>query len=146
MTIMKWSMGIWALVFVALIAVGVAVAHLSCLILGPQCYSVQMAPSVIIESAQQGTLLAPLANVLVSGLFVVMALYALSAAKLICTLPYLNAVIYLISALCIIRGLLPLQLWLRQPDRVSNAVLIVGILWLVTGVLMLLGYRWRQKA
>jgi len=60
---------------------------------------------------------------------------------LIDKLPLVNYAIYTIATLCIIRGLLPLQLWLRHPEKVSDTVLYVGIVWLVTGLLYLVGYR-----
>ncbi|PKI12878.1 hypothetical protein [Colwellia sp. 12G3] len=142
---MKPQIGIVFLVLATLIAMGTAAAHLSCIYLGPQCYAAQMAPAQIIESAINGTYLAPIGTLLVSGIFVVLGLYALSAAgftgKLINKLPLVNYAIYTIATLCIIRGMLPLQLWLRQPEKVSDVVFYVGIVWLFTGLLYLFGYR-----
>lgn len=134
------------LIVAALIVMGTAIAHLSCIVLGPQCYSLQMAPPSIIDSAQQGTLLAPLGTVLVSSVFVAFGLYALSAARIIRKLPLLNLAIYAISILFVIRGLLPTQLWLRHPERVSDAIVYVGCAWLATGLMYFLGYRNVQRS
>ncbi len=142
---MKRRIGILFLVLAALVAMGTAAAHLSCIYLGPECYVAQMAPTQIVESAINGTYLAPIGTVFVSGIFIVLGLYALSGAgftgKLIDKLPQVNYAIYTIATLCIIRGLLPLQLWLRHPDKVSDAVFYVGIVWLISGLLYLVGYR-----
>lgn len=58
--------GIVLLVVAALVAFFTALAHLSCIYFGPQCFSVQMAPPIIVESARRGTLLAPIATVVVA--------------------------------------------------------------------------------
>lgn len=142
---MKRQVGVVFLVLAALVAMGTAAAHLSCIYLGPECYAAQMAPKEIVESAINGTYLAPIGTIFASGIFVVLGLYALSGAgftgMLIEKLPLVNYAIYTIATLCIIRGLLPLQLWLRHPEKVSDTVLYVGIVWLVTGLLYLVGYR-----
>lgn len=142
---MKRKIGVVLLVLAALIAMGTAAAHLSCIYLGPECYAAQMAPPPIVESAINGTYLAPIGTIFASAVFVILGLYALSGAgftgKLIDKLPLVNYAIYSITTLCIIRGLLPLQLWLRHPEKVNDTVLYVGIVWLITGLLYLVGYR-----
>ena len=66
---MGFKFGVISLVCAAVIAISTALAHLSCLYFGPECYAIQMAPPVIVESAKAGTLLAPLGNLLVSSIF-----------------------------------------------------------------------------
>lgn len=142
---MKAQIGIVFLVVAALIAMATAAAHLSCIYFGPQCYAAQMAPALIVESAINGTYLAPIGTLFASGIFVVLGLYALSGAgftgKLLNKLPLVSYAIYTIATLCIIRGILPLQLWLRHPEKVNDVVFYVGIVWLVAGLLYLFGYR-----
>jgi hypothetical protein len=137
----KSKIGVILLVLAAFIAMGTAVAHLSCIFLGPECYAAQMAPPQIIESAKNGTYFAPIGTVFASALFVVLGLYALSGAGIIRKLPLLKYAVYAVATLCIIRGILPLQLWLRHPDTVNDIVFYTGIVWLVTGLLFLFGYR-----
>ncbi|MFT4926060.1 MAG: hypothetical protein ACI8WB_002158 [Phenylobacterium sp.] len=138
---MKSKIGVIFLVLAAFIAMGTAIAHMSCIFLGPECYAAQMAPPQIIESAKNGTYLAPIGTVLVSAIFIVFGLYALSGAGIIRQLPFLKVMSYTIATLCIIRGILPLQLWLRHPDKVNDVVFYTGIIWLVTGLLFLFGHR-----
>lgn len=142
---MKLNYGVAFLVIAAFITIFTAFAHLSCIYFGPECFSSQMAPSVIVESAKEGTLLAPLGAVFVSIIFIILGCYALSAAGVVRKLPLLKLGIYSIAFLCIIRGVLPLQLWLRQPDKVSELVLYVGLVWLLTGLLYFFGFRAMRK-
>lgn len=142
---MKIKIGIILLVLAALIAISTGLAHLSCIYFGPECYAAQMAPAQIVESAINGTYLAPIGTIFASGIFIVTGLYALAGAgftgKLTDKLPLVHYAIYTIATLGIIRGILPLQLWLRHPDKVSDIVFYVGIAWLITGLLYLVGYR-----
>ena len=138
---MSTKHGIVLLVVAGIIATSTAVAHLSCIYLGPQCYSIQMAPQVVIESAQAGTLLAPLGTIVVATIFLLFAAYAFSAAGLVRKLPFLKVVVNVIGILCIVRGILPLQLWLRHPEKVSQIVLNVGLAWLAVGLCFSIGYK-----
>ncbi|RYV01685.1 hypothetical protein SOPP22_15085 [Shewanella sp. OPT22] len=134
-----------ALIIPATMAFMVAVAHLSCLYFGEQCYRAQMAPDFLVESARQGTWLAPVLNVIISALFIILGFYALSAAQIIRQLPLLRFVIIFVSVVSVIRGLLPIQLWIRKPELVSSVVLVVGVAWLLCGVFMYSGYRRLRK-
>ena len=138
---MSFKIGVALLVFAAFTAISTGLAHLSCIFFGPQCYSAQMAPEVIVESAKANTLLAPLAAFGICVFFVILGCYALSGAKLIRKLPLLSFGIYSIAGVCIIRGILPLQLWVRHPEKVSNPILMVGIVWLIVGLCYFFGYR-----
>lgn len=137
----KQRIGYLFLVIAAFIAVSTAAAHMSCIYFGPECYAAQMAPPQIVESAKNGTYLAPIGTTFVSLIFVMLGLYALSGANVIRRLPLLKLGIYTIATLCIIRGILPLQLWARHPDRVNDVVFYTGIVWLATGLLYLFGYK-----
>lgn len=143
---MQAKLGIAGLVIAAAVALLTAIAHLSCILLGPECYSIQMAPPEVVESAKAGTLLAPIGTVFVAAIFITFACYALSAARLLRPLPKVKLVVHLIGFACVIRGILPIQLWFRHPEKVTDVVLYVGIAWLLVGLLYLLGYRFAAKA
>lgn len=143
---MSPKLGVIMLLVGALVATFTAAAHLSCIYFGPTCYSAQMAPPIIIESAKAGTLIAPLGTIAVSGIFLIFACYALSGANLIRKLPLLRFGVYAIATACVIRGILPLQLWLRHPEKVTNDVLLVGLVWLAVGLCYGIGfYSIRRK-
>jgi len=142
----KSKCGAIFLVLAALFAIGTAIAHTSCIFIGPECYAAQMAPPQIVESAINGTYLAPIGTIFASSIFVVLGLYALSGAGVIRKLPLLKFTIYTVATLCIIRGILPLQLWLRHPEKVDDITFYTGIVWLVAGLLYLFGYRMRASS
>lgn len=142
---MSRKKGIVLLVVAAGIFFCTALAHLFCIYFGPQCYSAQMAPPQIVESAKAGTMLAPFGAILVSTIFTVLGLYALSGAGLFRRLPLLSFGIYTISIISVIRGLLPIQLYFRHPEKVSDPILIAGIIWLLVGVFFFFGYRAVRK-
>ena len=98
------KVGLIFLSIAAGIAIFTALAHMSCIFLGESCYRSQLAPEAIIQSAVNGSLLAPLGTIFVSSLFLLCAIYALSAANIIIKLPLLRTAIYSISTLCILRG------------------------------------------
>ena len=140
----KNKVGLLFLSIVAGIAILTAIAHISCVFLGENCYRSQLAPEVIIQSALNGTLLAPVGTTFISLLFLLCAIYALSAANIIIKLPLLKTAIYSISILCILRGLATIPLSLTYPEMVSSFSIIAGALWLISGVLFFLGFRFRQ--
>lgn len=138
---MKFSPGKAMLVMAAAIAIFTALAHSSCIFLGPECYAFQMAPESIVTSAREGTAFAAIATLVVSAIFVIWAAYALSGAGLILRLPLLPLGIYTISFLCIVRGLLGIQLWIRKPEVMSTFGNVSSWIWFATGLLFLVGYR-----
>jgi hypothetical protein len=143
---MKSKIAIGCLVVAALISALTGFAHLSCIYFGPKCFETQMAPPSIVQSAIDGTWIAPVGTVVVAAIFLLWAAYALSKAGFIRSLPLLNIGILTISFLCIVRGLLTLQLKFRHPELVDNFNLAVGSIWFVTGVMFFLGYKWLKPA
>ncbi len=130
----------WALLLAALIAISTAVAHLSCIILGPDCFKAQMAPEPLVQSAIDGTWLAPISTIVVSLIFVVCGLFALSAAKIIRKLPLLNTALITIASICIVRGIATVPLSFLFPQMVSVFSLLAGAIWFITGLLFAFGF------
>ena len=133
------------LVLGALIAIFTAIAHMSCIYFGPACFEAQMAPPEIVQSAIDGTWVAPVGTLLVSSIFLLCAAYALSAAKLLKTLPFLRLGMYVISLGCIFRGVATLPLSFAFPEMVSAFSIISGLVWLLSGFLFLFGYRYSGR-
>lgn len=130
------------LALVALVSVSTAIAHLSCLYLGPQCFRSQMAPDIIIESATNGTWLSVVGTIIVSFIFLLCAAYALAAANWLRPLPMQKLATLVIGLVSVIRGILPLQLAWRIPERLTQAEIIAGVVWLLCGISMLIGRRY----
>ena len=137
----KNKIGVYFLVLTAGIAILTAFSHMSCIVIGESCYRAQLAPEPIIQSAMNGTMLAPVGTIFISILFILCAAYALSAAKLIVQLPLLKAGIYTISTLCLFRGIATIPLSLIFPDMVSNFSIFAGVVWFIAGLLFLFGFR-----
>jgi hypothetical protein len=134
--------GVILLLIAAAIAALTAAAHMSCLLLGPTCFEAQMAPPDIVNSAREGTLYAPIATTVVSGLFLICALYALSAAGKIGKLPLLKLGIYTIAFVCILRGFAIVPISTLFPNTpIGPRDWIAGAVWAFTGMCFLMGYR-----
>jgi len=130
---------VYALVSAATIATITALAHLSCIVLGPACYKAQMAPEAIIQSAQAKTLLAPFGTVLASSLFLLLAWFALAASGRVKKLPLQRLALYSAGILCLLRGIATVPLSLLFPEMVSLFSLVSGGVWLLAGILLLYG-------
>lgn len=138
--------GGWALIICALIALVTAISHISCIFLGAACYQAQLAPAQIVQSATDGTLLAPLATLTVSLLFILCGLFALSGASFIKKLPFQNLALLTIAILCTLRGLSTVPLSFLFPEIVSDFSLIAGAIWFITGLLYAYGYICVRKS
>lgn len=130
-----------ALILAGVIAALTALAHFSCIILGPGCYQAQMAPDALVQSAIDGTWIAPIGTLAISLIFMLCAIYALSAAGIIRRLPFLGLGVYCIGAICIFRGLATVPLSVAFPNMVSSFSISAGLVWFFTGLLFIFGYR-----
>ena len=130
-----------AMIFVAVVALSVVIAHMSCIWLGPECFAIQRAPLSIIESSKNGTWFAPIGTTFVSFLFVVCAIYALSGGEIIRKLPLLKAGIYTIGSICIARGILVIPILYKYPHLRSQFEISALIIWFICGTLIIWGYK-----
>lgn len=127
------------------IAFFTAIAHTSCIFLGPTCFEAQMAPPELVQSSKKGTLLAPIATLAISGMFVLCGLYALSGAKIIKQIPLTYLALVVISGLSIIRGLSTIPLSFIFPEMVSGFSIFAGVIWFLTGLLYAYGFKHYSK-
>lgn len=133
--------GAFLLISVALLALFTALAHMSCIVLGPECYRAQMAPEYLVELSERAPWRAALETTLVSLLFVATAVYCLSGAAVIRKLPLLKPAIMTISVLCTLRGIATVPLSVLFPDQVTIFSLVAGALWFLAGVCSFIGYH-----
>lgn len=122
-----------------------AIAHTSCIFLGPECFEAQMAPLELVESAKQGTWLAPISTLIISSLFGLCGLYALSGAKMIKKVPLTHFALAIIAALCVIRGFSTIPLSLIFPEMVSQFSIFAGVIWFLVGLLYAYGFKHYRK-
>lgn len=137
--------GVVALTAAALMAVVTALAHMSCIFLGASCYKAQLAPPLIVRSAVEGTLVAPIGTILVSSLFLACALFAISGAGMIRRLPLTRIALMTISIVCLVRGLATIPLFLYAPALTSTFDIVAGGIWFVVGCLYLYGFYCDRK-
>lgn len=135
-----------ALAFAGAISASTAIAHLSCIILGPSCYQAQLAPEKLVQLSCEGSLLAPIATILVSSLFFICAFFAFSAAGFFSKFPFIKPALVAIACICMLRGVATIPLSLVYPEMVSTTSILAGMIWFVTGTLYFYGYLCFRKA
>lgn len=105
-----------------------------------------MAPPQLIESAKFGTWLAPIATLIVSSLFALCGLFALSGAGIMRKIPLTYLALFTIAALCLLRGLSTIPLSLTFPEVVSVFSLFSGFIWFIAGLLYAYGFMQYRKS
>jgi hypothetical protein len=126
------------LILAGIIAGLSAVWHLLCIVGGPSWFIFARAPSVIITSAQQGTLLAPIGTIIVAALMFSCTIYAFSGAGLIRKIPLLKSALVTISILCLLRVVVVAPSLLYSSFADTWQVIATSV-WLFVGVCFLLG-------
>ena len=115
-----------------------AVWHLLCILGGPAWFIFARAPSVIIASAQQGTLLAPIGTIIVAALMFTCTIYALSGAGVIRKIPLLKSALVTITILCLLRVVVVIPSLLYSSFTDTWQVIATSV-WLFVGICFLLG-------
>lgn len=126
------------LISAGVIAAVSAVWHLLCILGGPSWFMFARAPQQIIESAQQGTLLAPIGTVIVASLMFACTIFAFSAVGLIRKVPLLKPALITISLLCILRGLIAIP-FLMTPTGLDVWEVIASSVWFYVGICFIVG-------
>lgn len=115
------------------IAILTALWHLLCIFGGLNWFVFARAPSIVIQSVQQGTLLAPILTIIIALLMFISALYAFSCAGIIRKLPWLKTATITISFLCLLRVILVVPLlWVNHFNDLWQV--IATTLWLFVGM------------
>ena len=135
---MKYSANNKFLMVGGLIAGLAVIWHLLMIIGGPSWYVFARAPRYIVESAREGTFVAPVGAVAIAMLMFTCAAYAFSGAGLIRKIPLLKLALPTISFICLVRGLY------FSPIFFSLKVLgvwhlVASSVWFFVGVCFLLG-------
>ncbi|TGE83026.1 hypothetical protein C7Y70_11555 [Pseudoalteromonas sp. KS88] len=128
------------LISAGVIAFAAATWHLLCIWGGPSWYAFARAPQALIESAQQGTYLAPVATIIVAGLIFTCGAYALSAASTIRKMPLTTAALSTIALICVARALIAVPLLIRSTE-LDIWQLVASSVWLYVGICFLLGAK-----
>jgi hypothetical protein len=106
---------------------------------GPEWYAYWHAPREVVESARNGTWLAPLSTMAVGAAMLAAGLYALSAAGAIRRLPLLKPALVVLSVLCVLRASIVIPFLILAPQRLGAFDLAAAAVWLTAGLGFLYG-------
>lgn len=120
-----------------LVAAATAVWHLLCIIGGPSWYAFARAPDIVVESAKQGTFLAPLSTSVIAGLMFICTAYSFSGAGLIKQIPLLKSALVTISFICLVRAVITVPYLLFSKLDVWEVLASSG--WFFVGICFLMG-------
>ena len=121
------------LISAGVIASASAIWHLLCIIGGPNWFAFARAPQQIIDSSQQGTLLAPIGTVIVASLMFACTVFAFSAAGLMRKVPLLKTALITISILCITRALIAIPTFINSAG-LDIWQIIASSVWFYVGI------------
>lgn len=116
-----------------------AVWHLLMIVGGPTWYAFARAPIYIVESAQEGTLLAPTSAIAIAVLMFICSVYSFSGAGLMRKIPLLMPALVIISIICLARGLYVLPLFFSM-EILGIWHLVASSIWLFVGMCFLMGF------
>ena len=120
------------------IASAAAIWHLLCIWGGPSWFAFARAPKQLIDSAQQGTLLAPVSTVIVAGLMFACTVFAFSAVGLIRKVPLVKPALITIALLCTVRGLVGIPTFVTAAG-IDIWQIVASTVWLYVGVCFIVG-------
>lgn len=135
---MSFSVKSKLLISGGIIASAAAIWHLLCIWGGPSWFAFARAPKQLIDSAQQGTLLAPVSTVIVAGLMLACTVFAFSAVGLIRKVPLVKPALITIASLCTVRGLIGIPTFVTAAG-VDIWQIVASTVWLYVGVCFIVG-------
>lgn len=123
--------------------------HIVAWIAGPDWIAFFQAPAEIVESARQGTWLAPVSSLVITGLMWLCSFYAFSGAGIFPRAYLLRTGLCVIAAICILRGVIAIPLLLWHPilwNHLGWFELIASLIWFSIGVSYAVGFRTFQHS
>ncbi len=126
------------LISAGVIASTSAIWHLLCIFGGPSWFVFARAPQQVIESAQQGTMLAPIGTVIVAFLMFACTVFSFSAVGLIRKVPLLKSALMTIAVLCTLRGLIAIPTFFTAIG-LDIWQIVASTVWLYVGICFAVG-------
>lgn len=121
-----------------IIASLVAIWHVLMIAGGPSWYAFARAPQYIVDSAAEGTLIAPLGAIAIALLMFICAAYAFSAAGLLKKIPLVKPALTTIAVICLVRSLILSPIFFSL-EQLGVWHLVASSGWFFVGVCFLLG-------
>lgn len=132
------SMWVYLAGIIALIGVAI---HLGAIIGGASWFAFFGAPPSVVQSARDGTWLAPVGALIIAGLMAICAAYAFSALGKIRRLPLLRTGLVCMAGICVVRALILWPLMITHPELRNTFEIVASIVWGLAGVGFVFGYR-----
>ncbi len=115
-----------------------AIWHLLMILGGPSWYAFARAPEYVVESAKEGTFVAPVGAIAIALLMFICTAYSLSGAGLIRKIPLLKSALVIISLLCLARGLYISPIFFRL-QIMGTWHIVASSVWFFVGLCYLAG-------
>ncbi len=135
---LKFSVKSKLLISAGVIASVSAVWHLLCILGGPSWFAFARAPQQIIDSAHQGSLLAPIGTIIVAGLMFACSVFSFSAVGLIRKVPLLKSALITIATLCTLRGLIAIPTFVTS-SGFDIWQIVASTVWFYVGICFIAG-------
>jgi len=142
---MKNSSVVWIYLSAAIALVGVVI-HVAAIVGGAPWYAYFGAPPAIVESARNGTWLAPVSCAVIAALMALCAAYALSALGRIWRLPLLRLMLGAMAGVCLLRALILLPLAIVHPELRNAFEVGAAIVWGLAGAGFAVAWRSARSA
>ncbi len=135
---MSYSVNSKLLISAGVIASASAIWHLLCIFGGPSWFAFARAPQQVIDSAVQGTLLAPIGTIIVASLMFACTVFAFSAVGFIRKVPLLKPALITIAILCILRGLIAIPTFVTS-SGLDIWQIVASTVWFYVGICFVAG-------
>lgn len=120
--------------------IGVAI-HLGAIIGGVSWFIFFGAPRSVVQSARDGTWLAPVSSLVIAGLMAICAAYAFSALGKMRRLPLLRTGLVCMAGICLVRALILWPLMITHPELRNTFEIVASIVWGLAGVGFVFGFK-----
>ncbi len=117
----------------AVIALAGTAIHFAAIVGGPSWFTFFGAPPVVVQSAKDGTMLAPVGSAIIGALMAVCALYAFSSVGVIPRLPLLKSGLVVIATICLLRAIALVPLAVIHPAVCNTFEIVSAIVWGIAG-------------
>lgn len=111
-----------------------ALIHLGAIFGGAAWYEFFGAPPMVVRSAREGTLLAPVGALIITALMAMCALYALSALGVVRRLVLLKSMLVAIAAVTLLRALSTAPIAFMRPELITTFEIVASMIWGLAGV------------
>jgi hypothetical protein len=138
---MKKTQTIWIYLAGIIALIGVVI-HIAAVFGGASWYAYFGAPRSVVQSARDGTWLAPVSALVIASLMAICAAYAFSALGVIRRLPLLRTGLAGMAIVCLLRALVLWPLMINHPALRNTFEIVAAIVWGLAGVGFVFGFRW----